>query len=846
MGVTSTLHHVEPALAGFLDLASRGAAPAVVTPDGTLSYADLATLVAGAGDRLGGTRRLVLVEGRNDLPTLTAYLAALSHGHVVLLTPPGEPVRALEARWDPDLVVGEDWREVRPGSNHDLHPELALLMSTSGSTGAPKLVRLSRTNLAANAASIADYLRLGPGERAITSLPMHYCYGLSVVHSHLAAGATLVLTGLSVVDDCFWDLATRAGVTSMAAVPYTFELLERSGRVRLGLAGLRYVTQAGGRMAPERLASWRERGRDEGWDLVVMYGQTEATARMAWLPPALAADHPDAVGVPVPGGELRVEPVPEPTEPGVGELVYRGDNVMMGYADDAADLARGAELTELRTGDLGRHDDGVFTIVGRRGRQVKVFGLRLDLDHLEDRVPGAHCVVVDDTLHAFTTQAREADRLSEQLRRVSGLPPSAVSVCVVTDLPQTPSGKPDRVALQRHARARRTGVAASVRDEYAVVLGRPDATERDSFVSLGGDSLSYVELATRLAERLGRLPTSWPTMPIADLEGGPRRRRAGSWLETAIVLRAAAILAIVGSHTDLWNVMGGAHLLLVVAGFGLARFQLSAETRQERVRLGAASLLLLWLPAAAWLGAVAVITGGYRPATVLLLNGLLGSDTWTDQWQLWFLEALVWTVAGVLALTAVPAFDRVERRAPFATALVVVLAALAVRFAWVGVTAGPTERYTVGVVAWWVLLGWLAARADSLGTRLLVVGLAAAGTFGFFGDPVRETLVVSGVAALVLLPSVPVPRLLVGPVSVLASASLFVYLTHWQVYPSLEERSGLLALVASLAVGVAAWWLSRPVLRRVRTLVVGRPGPTSSRTAGAASSRANSAVATAG
>jgi acyl-coenzyme A synthetase/AMP-(fatty) acid ligase len=818
--VTSTLHPVEPAVAGFLDLATRGGAPAVVTPDGTLSYADLAALVARDGDRLGATRRLVLVEGRNDVPTLTAYLAALSRGHVVLLTPPGEPARAQEARWDPDLVVGEEWREVRPGSAHDLHPELALLMSTSGSTGAPKLVRLSRGNLEANAASIADYLRLGPGERAITSLPMHYCYGLSVVHSHLAAGAALVLTGLSVVDDCFWDLAARAEVTSMAAVPYTFELLERSGRTQLGLAGLRYVTQAGGRMNPERLAQWRERGRNQGWDLVVMYGQTEATARMAWLPPALAADHPDAVGVPVPGGELRLEPVPEPTEPGVGELVYRGDNVMMGYALEAADLARGPELTELRTGDLARCVDGVYQIVGRRGRQVKLFGLRLDLDHLEDRVPGAQCVVVDDTLHAFTTRVREVDRLRERLRRASGLPLSAVCVSAVADVPQTPSGKPDRMALQRHARARRAVVGASVRDEYAVVLGRPDATVRDSFVSLGGDSLSYVELATRLAERLGRLPTGWPTMPIAELEGG--RRRAGSWLETGIVLRAAAILAIVGSHTDLWNVMGGAHLLLVVAGFGLARFQLSADTRRERVRLGAASLLLLWLPAAAWLGTVALLTGGYRPATVFLLNGLLGSDTWTDQWQLWFLEALVWTVAGLLALTGVPAFDRVERRAPFATALVVVLAAMAARFAWVGLTAGPTERYTVGVVAWWVLLGWLAARADSRGRRLLVVGLAAAGTFGFFGDPVREALVVGGVAALVLLPSVPVPRLLVRPVSLLASASLFVYLTHWQVYPPLEERSGLLALAVSLAVGVTVWWLARPALRRVRALVVGR------------------------
>ncbi len=550
-----------------------------------------------------------------------------------------------------------------------------------------------------------------------------------------------------------------------------------------------------------------------------MYGQTEATARIAWLPPDLAADHPEAVGVPIPGGSLRLERVPEATEPAVGELVYTGDNVMMGYAGVAADLGRGAELSELRTGDLARCVDGVYEVVGRRGRQVKLFGLRIDLDHLEARVPGAHCVVVDQTLHAFTTRVREADRLRDSLRRVSGLPPSAVQVCVVGDVPHTASGKPDRAALLRHVRARRADVPATLRDEYAVVLGRPDATVRDTFVGLGGDSLSYVELATRLTARLGELPVGWPTTPIADLEGG--RARPGTRMETGIVVRAVAILAIVGSHTDLWTVMGGAHLLLVAAGVGLARFQLSGANRHARIRLGISSLVLLWLPSAVWLAAVAAVSGGYRPSTVLLLNGLLGSDTWTDQWQLWFLEALVWTTAAVLALAAVPAFDRVERRAPFATALVLVLVGLAVRFAWVGLTAGPTERYTVGVVAWWLLLGWLAARARDRRQQALVIVLGAVGTVGFFGDLVREAVIVAGIAALVLVPAVRVPEVLVRPLSVLASASLFVYLTHWQVYPPLEERSGLLALTASLAVGVAAWWLVRPALRLARGAVLG-------------------------
>ena len=191
-----------------------------------------------------------------------------------------------------------------------------------------------------------------------------------------------------------------------------------------------------------------------------------------------------------------------------------------------------------------------------------------------------------------------------------------------------------------------------------------------------------------------------------------------------------------------------------------------------------------------------LVAGTYGPATTFFLNGLLGSDGWTTQWQFWFLESLVWVTVGALALVAVPAFDRLERRSPYAVAIGLVLTALAVRFAWVGLYAGATERYTVGVVAWWFLLGWAATRADSPTRRWVVVALAALGTVGFFGDPVREALVVGGIALLVLVPTVRVPRRLVGPVSVVASSSLFVYLTHWQVYPHLEDVFPLGASVA--------------------------------------------------
>ena len=404
---------VEPVLAH----AGFGDALAVVAGDVELSHAALARLVADRARAWGPERRLVLVEGANDLDSLVAYLAALQHGHVALVVPDGRPAQrdAVVAAYDPDIVCArsdagtrDDVR--RDASAHDLHPDLALLLSTSGTTGSPKLVRLSRANVASNAAAIADYLALTPADRAITALPLHYCYGLSVLHSHLVAGASVVLTGLSVVDECFWDLFTRTGATTLAGVPHTFDLLATSGFEGRDLPTLRQVTQAGGRLDPDAVRRWSRFGRGRGWDLVVMYGATEATARMAYLPPHLTDDHPAAIGIAVPGGRLRLDETAD-ERPGVGELVYSGPNVMLGYAESPADLALGRETTELRTGDLAREVGGLFEVVGRLNRHGKVFGLRLDLDGLERHLQAevdrrARVVATDRAVHVFLTSGR--------------------------------------------------------------------------------------------------------------------------------------------------------------------------------------------------------------------------------------------------------------------------------------------------------------------------------------------------------------------------------------------------------------------------------------------------------
>ncbi|PRC48646.1 AMP-dependent synthetase, partial [Mycobacterium sp. ITM-2017-0098] len=160
-----------------------------------------------------------------DVATLVHYLGALAGGHVVLPVPAGREHTDVIAAYRPDVVVDASGVHIRADAGHELHPDLALLMSTSGSTGSPKLVRLSHANLVANAKSIVEYLGIRETDRAATTLPLSYCYGLSVVHSHLLAGATLILTERSVADAEFWDLFRRNQGTTFAGVPYTFELL---------------------------------------------------------------------------------------------------------------------------------------------------------------------------------------------------------------------------------------------------------------------------------------------------------------------------------------------------------------------------------------------------------------------------------------------------------------------------------------------------------------------------------------------------------------------------------------------------------------------------------------------
>jgi acyl-CoA synthetase (AMP-forming)/AMP-acid ligase II/surface polysaccharide O-acyltransferase-like enzyme len=827
----------------FGDLRAHGDAPALVHADGVLSYADLADRVDQVADALGSTRRLVLLPMGNDVASVVGYLAALQAGCPAIIVPPGRPgapdsAGLIASRYNVDAVVQAEVHERRAGTAHGLHPDLALLLSTSGSTGSPRLVRLSGENLCSNAASIAEYLELTPDDCGPTALPLHYCYGLSVLNSHLSVGASVALTEASVVDGEFWRLFADAGCTSLAGVPYTFELLERSGFADRALPRLRYVTQAGGRLSPDRIRRLAVLGKRRDWDFYVMYGQTEATARIAYLPPSLAASHPHAVGIAVPGGRLSIEPLDSSS---VGELVYEGPNVMLGYSDGPADLARGRTVDRLRTGDMGRWTaDGMVEIVGRRDRTAKAFGLRLNLDQIERRLAdearvAASVLCVDERLCVFVSGRVRRTGVADVTAAISGVPAHAVDVARLASIPRTGSGKADTAALEHHARvlgaSRRqrptepteptepTDQVMALRDEYARLLGRPDAMPDDSFVSLRGDSLSYVELSVRLSERLGRLPAAWPSTSIRDL--ATRRvdnaERPHRWapVEMSVLLRAIAIVLVVGTHGNLYSLFGGAHLMLAIAGYNFARFQLADGTRQERFKRGLAAVARIAVPSMAWIGAVALVSGYYDAPTVFFLNGIADHSEWTVQWQFWFVEAMVWTMLALSALAAITTFNRIERRGPFAVAIGAVFVGLAIRYAVVGVEAGPLQRYEPLDVFWCFALGWAVARAERRWQRVLLTVVTPLSVVGFFGQPEREAIVAGGILLLIWVPAARLPRSVASAVAIVAAASLAIYLTHWQVYPAFQDDYPWLALLSSLAVGIAVHRLASGALRRL-------------------------------
>jgi acyl-CoA synthetase (AMP-forming)/AMP-acid ligase II len=428
------------------------------------TYRQLADEVAaGAAALAGGKRGLVLICAGNSAGFVCAYLSALLARNAVMLEAPGRDrarLIALVQQYEPDTVLANApippeltakyrlaadvfglscLRRIEETPAPGLNPELALLLATSGSSGRPKLVRLSAPNITANAQQIRQGLGVAPTSRAATLLPLSYIFGLSVLHSHLAAGASLVLTSGSITDPDLWRSVHEHQVTTIAGVSMTFDLLRRLQFDNRSTPSLRQVLHSGGRLSSETLA-WARQTLAPNVDVRLMYGMTEGAGRLCIPPPGLINVKPESVGRPAPGGGISFSED--------GEIIYAGPNVMLGYAETRSDLARGDDLNGvLHTGDRGFADtDGDIFITGRTSRILKIFGRRHSLDDLEDNFndlatvaaaqQGDRIVIFHSDGDAMRLQARLGD-----VAKALGLPLGTLRLASIQELPRTVAGK---------------------------------------------------------------------------------------------------------------------------------------------------------------------------------------------------------------------------------------------------------------------------------------------------------------------------------------------------------------------------------------------------------------------
>lgn len=454
-----------------LDKWSSNALAAKDSQGGSLTYGELRDFISRVGTILPG-RSLLFLLVENNVGGIAWTIGNIAAGNVPLVLNAHLDDALYQSLYDlyqppyvcvPEVMADKFGYEtvascygytlLKTGFDAcPMNEELSHLLPTSGSTGSPKLVRHKYDNIEAAALNISTFFKLTANDRPLMVLPLYYTMGMSMVFSHFYVGATVLITNLNMTDRNFWRFMKEERATSFTGVPYSFEILNLMRFFRMDLPDLTLLTQGGGRMPRELNLKFAEYCRDNGKQWIATYGQSECTARMAWLPPQWAIEKVGSIGIAVPNAELSLidadgNPITTPNTE--GEMCYRGKNVTMGYARSREDLLKGDERHGfIRTGDLAYFDeDGCYYIVGRMGRFLKLFGMRVGLDECEriikGKFPGLECACVgnDEKMLVYLTDETFKDQVKDELVARLKLVASSFEVRIIEAIPKNEAGK---------------------------------------------------------------------------------------------------------------------------------------------------------------------------------------------------------------------------------------------------------------------------------------------------------------------------------------------------------------------------------------------------------------------
>lgn len=419
------------------------------------------------------TRSLVFILSENKTESLAFYIFCLNNGIVPLIigsqTDEGLLKKLLNT-YDPNFIWKrkgnseesiayakhlfefENYELVSySNTKHNLNSDLSLLLSTSGSTGSPKLVRHSYNNILESAKSVSLVFNIEQSDKALLPLPLQYTMGLSVASSHIYSGATVVLSNSPLTDIKFWNLLKTKNVSSITGVPYTYEILEKLRFFRKDLPHLKTISQGGGKLSNDLFKRIANHCEVSNKKFIATYGQTEGTARMAYLDPALASRKTGSIGKAIPNGRLflKDENGKEMEGGGIsGELFYSGPNVTMGYATKKEDLSKPDENNGiLATGDLAfRDEDDCYYIRGRKKRFLKLFGVRIGLDEVEHLVKtefktDCYCSGSDKLLEVYIDAENLEKNVLSYISKKIGIYQGAIRVYFVEEIKRNEFGK---------------------------------------------------------------------------------------------------------------------------------------------------------------------------------------------------------------------------------------------------------------------------------------------------------------------------------------------------------------------------------------------------------------------